>query len=84
MMKYITRIGQKTGISKIVKKDVNKDKIVALTALSQNLNSGRRRIKGLNSSSTSSVPSSKLDENSSCSRDGSNFGVRKAKNKLRR
>lgn len=26
-------------------KDVNKDKIVALTALSQNLNSGRRRIK---------------------------------------
>lgn len=68
----------------MVKIDAINDIAVALVALSQNLNSGSLLIKGLNSSSASSAPSSRVDDRSSCSREGSNLGVRKAKNKLRR
>lgn len=77
-------MGQKTGISKIGNKEAPKDATVALEALTQNLNSGSRLMKGRNSSSTSSPPSSKLDDLSSCSKEGSNFGVRNARNKFKR
>lgn len=83
-MKYITSIGQNTGISNMLKKDATNDAAVALEALIQNLNSGRRLMKGLNSSSDASAASSKFDDLSSCSKDGSNFGVRKERNKLKR
>lgn len=83
--KYITRIGQYTGISKMENKDNIKDKVVATVLWSQNLNSGSLLMKGRNSSSCdSSPPSSKLDDFSSCSKDGSNFGVKNERNKLKR
>ena len=50
VMKYITRIGQKTGMLKNSKKVQKKAMRVALVAEYQNLNSGRRRMKGRNSS----------------------------------
>lgn len=86
MIKYMSKIGQNTGISKIENKDNTIDNKVALVALSQNLNSGNLLMKGRNSSSfsSSSPPSSSDDDFSSCSKDGSNLGVRNARNKLRR
>merc|ERR1719367_1999677 len=50
VMKYITRIGQNTGILKSSKKVQPKAITVALVAEYQNLNSGKRLMKGLNSS----------------------------------
>ena len=47
VMKYITRIGQKTGMLKNSKKVQKKAIPVALVAEYQNLNSGNRRTKGL-------------------------------------
>ena len=58
--KYITRIGQKTGISKDSKRVQPRATPVAHMELYQNLNSGRRRMNGLNSSS--GPPLAKLDE----------------------
>ena len=61
VMKYITKIGQKTGILKNSKKEHTKAMVVALVAEYQNLNSGSRLMKGRNSSSLvvgSSGPSS--------------------------
>jgi len=59
---------------------------IARVALCQNLNSGNRRMNGLNSSSCfvgkADCPPPSIS--SSCSSDGSNFGVKKARNKLSR
>jgi hypothetical protein len=46
-MKYSSRIGQKTGISKMPKKVMKKDVMTALMQECQNLNSGSRRANGL-------------------------------------
>ena len=76
--KYINKIGQNTGKSKI-EKNVQKKAIKnALVKKNQNLNSGSRRIKGLNSSDCivgSAGPSSDSSSNS-----GSNFGEIKPRN----
>ena len=50
VMKYITRIGQNTGMLKNSKKVQAKAMDVALVAEYQNLNSGNLLMKGLNSS----------------------------------
>ena len=50
VMKYITKMGQNTGMLKNSKKEHRKAIAVALVAEYQNLNSGSRRMKGLNSS----------------------------------
>ena len=50
VMKYMTRIGQKTGMLKNSKKVQPKPISVAFVAEYQNLNSGSRRMKGRNSS----------------------------------
>lgn len=50
VMKYMTRMGQKTGMLKKSKKVQVKAISVAFVAEYQNLNSGRRRMKGRNSS----------------------------------
>ena len=50
VMKYITRIGQNTGMLNSSKNVQKNAMAVALVAEYQNLNSGRRRMKGRNSS----------------------------------
>ena len=50
VMKYMTRMGQKTGMLKTWKKVQQKAIAVALVAEYQNLNSGSRRMNGRNSS----------------------------------
>jgi hypothetical protein len=50
VMKYMTKMGQKTGTLKSSKKVQRKAMTVALVAEYQNLNSGSRRMKGRNSS----------------------------------
>ena len=50
VMKYMTRMGQKTGMLKNSKKVQPKPMSVAFVAEYQNLNSGSRRMKGRNSS----------------------------------
>mmetsp|Transcript_6533 Transcript_6533/g.8128 ORF Transcript_6533/g.8128 Transcript_6533/m.8128 type:complete len:88 (-) Transcript_6533:135-398(-) len=50
MQKYITKIGQNTGISKTEKKVMKNDIPVPLKQANQNLNSGSLLVKGLNSS----------------------------------
>ena len=84
VMKYMTKIGQKTGILKSSKKVQPKAITVALVAEYQNLNSGSRLMKGLNSSFClvgSSNPSS--SSASSWAMAGSILGVRKAKRRFR-
>lgn len=49
-IKYKTRMGQNTGTSKNLKNVKNIDNNVDFTTEYQNLNSGNRRINGLNSS----------------------------------
>ena len=81
---YTTKTGQKTGKLKISNQLHTKLITTILVALCQNLNSGSLRMNGLNSSSCfvgSDSPSSKP---SSCVRDGSNLGCRKARKRLRR
>ncbi len=46
-MKYNKRIGQNTGMSKTWKNVMKKDMMTALVQEYQNLNSGKRRAKGL-------------------------------------
>ena len=85
VIKYMTKIGQKTGMLKNSKKVQQKAKTVALVAEYQNLNSGRRLINGRNSSFClvgNSRPSSASSASSSAIA-GSIFGVRKAKSKFR-
>ena len=50
VMKYMTRIGQNTGMLKNSKKVQKKAMSVAFVAEYQNLNSGSRRMNGRNSS----------------------------------
>ena len=50
VMKYMTRMGQKTGMLKNSKKVQPKPMSVAFVAEYQNLNSGSRRMNGRNSS----------------------------------
>jgi hypothetical protein len=84
---YMTRTGQNTGISNI-RNQVQINPIrIARVAECQNLNSGSRRIKGRNSSSCfvgRADPASPSSKPSSCVRDGSNFGCKKARKRLRR
>ena len=85
VMKYMTKIGQKTGMLKNSKKVQPKAITVALVAEYQNLNSGSRRIKGRNSS-LCFVGSSRPSPSSSASKAakaGSILGVRKAKSKFK-
>jgi hypothetical protein len=74
------------GISQASKKVAKMETAIALVELCQNLNSGNRRMKGRNSSSflvgKAGIPPPSIS--SSCSRDGSNLGVRKARNRFRR
>ena len=84
---YITRTGQKTGILKISNQLQAKEMAMARVAACQNLNSGRRRMKGRNSSSclVGSVPIVPSSMSlSSASFDGSNLGCRKARNRFKR
>jgi hypothetical protein len=66
-----------------------KPMVMARVAACQNLNSGRRRMNGRNSSSClvgrlGEAPASPSSRPSSCVREGSNLGVRKARKRLRR
>ena len=74
--KYITKIGQKTGISNTEKKVIINDVPVPLKQANQNLNSGNLLVNGLNSSSD-------LVGNVGPS-DGSSSGDRNAMKLLRR
>jgi hypothetical protein len=88
MIQYTTRTGQNTGTLNTSNQVHRKPMATALVALYQNLNSGRRRIKGRNSSSRVvgrgerwESPSSRP---SSWVREGSNLGWRKARKRFRR
>ena len=83
VMKYITRIGQNTGILKNSKKVQAKAIVVALVAEYQNLNSGSLRMKGLNSSLLDVGRAGPSSSASYSAMAGSILGVRKASNKLR-
>lgn len=82
---YSTSTGQNTGRLKISDQLQQKPITMARVAEYQNLNSGRRRTKGLNSSfclvGSDEEPSSMP---SSASRPGSNFGLMKARKRFRR
>lgn len=87
MNQYIRSTGQKTGTLKISNQLQKKEMAIALVAQYQNLNSGRRRMKGLNSSSwrvgrAPTEPSS--ISLSIASFEGSNLGDRNARNKFNR
>ena len=83
MMKYMTKIGQNTGTLKTWKKVMKVAMMTARVDRCQNLNSGSRRINGLNSAFELLVgrdmPSSSLIS----AKAGSILGVRNIKNKLR-
>jgi len=84
VMKYMTRMGQNTGILKTSKNVQIKAIVVDFVIAYQNLNSGNRLMKGLNSSLLrvgNAGPSGSSAE--SKSNPGSIFGVKKAMNKLR-
>ena len=86
---YTTNTGQKTGTLKISHHEQQNAITTALVAAYQNLNSGRRRIKGRNSSSCllGSVGSFELSPSSRPSswvREGSNLGWRKARKRFKR
>lgn len=85
VIKYMTRMGQKTGTLNSSKKVQTVPMTVLLVTAYQNLNSGSRRMNGLNSPPLdpllcvgNSGPSS-LSKSSS----GSILGVRKAMNRFR-
>ena len=87
MNQYMSRTGQKTGTSKISNQVQTKEMVMALVAQYQNLNSGRRRMKGLNSSSwrVGRVPTEPSSISlSMASLEGSNLGERNARNRFRR
>jgi hypothetical protein len=83
---YTTNTGQKTGRLNTSNQLQRKPIATALVVEYQNLNSGRRRTKGRNSSSwvgraPPAIPSSMP---SSASSEGSNFGEMKARKRFRR
>lgn len=85
---YITNTGQNTGISKTLNHEHTNEIAIARVAECQNLNSGRRRMNGRNSSSClmgrDELPASPSSRPSSWVREGSNLGERKARKRLRR
>lgn len=84
---YTTRTGQNTGTSKIENQVQRNPMEMALVAEYQNLNSGRRLMNGLNSSScfVGSPPAAPSSISLSiASFEGSNFGWRKARKRLSR
>lgn len=87
MNQYITRTGQNTGTLKISNQLQKKAMAMTVVAECQNLNSGRRRMNGRNSSSdlVGSEPTAPSSISlSRASLDGSNLGCRKARNRLSR
>ena len=85
--KYTTNTGQNTGTLNIENHVHAKLIAIALVAECQNLNSGSRLMKGLNSSSFlvgRLLPASPSSRPSSWVREGSIFGWRKARKRLRR
>lgn len=87
---YTTNTGQNTGRLKISLQLHRKASAIARVAACQNLNSGRRRTKGLNSWSAfvgseegwpEGTPSSMSVSDSS---EGSNLGLMKARKRFRR
>merc|ERR1719427_1895736 len=83
VIKYITRIGQNTGTLNSSKKVQKNPITVAFVAEYQNLNSGRRRMNGRNSSFCFVGKTSGPSSSSISAMAGSIFGVKKARNKLR-
>jgi hypothetical protein len=83
---YTTSTGQKTGRLNTSLQEQQNAIAIAFVAAYQNLNSGSRRTKGRNSSSffVGSVEGAPSSISVSVSREGSNFGVRKARKRLRR
>ncbi len=87
MNQYMTSTGQKTGTLKTSNQLHANEMTTARVAECQNLNSGRRRMNGRNSSSrlVGRVPMAPSSISlSSASLDGSNLGCRKARNRLSR
>ena len=85
VMKYMTRMGQNTGMLNSSKNVQKKAMAVALVAEYQNLNSGSRLMNGLNSSFCevgSAMPSSSSSLSYSAMA-GLILGVRKASRRLR-
>jgi hypothetical protein len=82
----MTKTGQKTGRSNIANHEHTNPMAMAFVAEYQNLNSGSRLTKGLNSSScfVGRPPALPSSMPSSCSIDGSNLGDIKARKRLRR
>ena len=87
VMKYITRMGQKTGMLKNSKNVQVNAMTVALVAEYQNLNSGNRLMKGLNSSLClvgNSIPSSSsFSAASNSAIAGSILGVKNASSRFK-
>jgi len=81
--KYITSIGQKTGTSKISKNVRENASNVDFIVLSQNLNSGKRRINGRNSSLLLRGREGPSSSSLSISNAGSIFGVKNERNMFR-
>lgn len=87
MNQYITRTGQNTGTLNISNQLQKNAMRMTLVADSQNLNSGRRRIKGRNSSScfVGSEPTAPSSISlSRASLEGSNLGCKNARKRLSR
>lgn len=87
MNQYMSKMGQNTGTLKISNQLQTNEMAIARVAECQNLNSGRRRMKGRNSSSClvgrpPAAPSS--ISLSMISFEGSNLGWRKARKRLSR
>lgn len=87
MNQYITRTGQNTGTLKTSNQLQKKPITMTRVAECQNLNSGRRRMNGRNSSSdlVGSDPTAPSSISlSMASLDGSNLGCKKARKRLSR
>ena len=83
VMKYITKIGQKTGMLKNSKKEHTKAIVVALVAEYQNLNSGSRLMKGRNSSFCEVGRPGPSSSASNSAMAGSILGVRNASRRFK-
>jgi len=83
VMKYITKIGQNTGMLKNSKKEHTKAMVVALVAEYQNLNSGSRLMNGRNSSFCEVGRPGPSSSASYSAMAGSILGVRKASRRFK-
>ena len=88
IIQYTTNTGQNTGTLNSSDHVHAKAMVIARVALCQNLNSGKRRMNGRNSSSRvvgrGDFMESPSSRPSSCEREGSNLGWRNARKRLRR